>query len=66
MIMWKRIFYKKTIIITYFILNVYLENIDKMAQKIKKHSQSIYSRLATTKPNPNGTGTGQKWPVLYR
>jgi hypothetical protein len=45
--------------ITYFILNVYLENIDKMTLKIKKCSQSIYSRLATTKPNPKGTSTGQ-------
>jgi hypothetical protein len=31
----------------------------KIAQKIKKHSQAIYSRLATSKPNPNGTGAGQ-------
>jgi hypothetical protein len=52
-----RIFNKKIIIITYFILNVYLENIDKMTEKIKKRRKAIYSTLATTKPNPNGTGT---------
>jgi hypothetical protein len=55
-----RIFNKKTIIITYFILNVYLENIDKNNRKLKKkRSQSIYSGLATTKPDFNGTGACQ-------
>jgi hypothetical protein len=49
-----RIFYKKSIIIIYYILNVYLENID-----IKKCSQAIYSRLGTSKPNPSGTGAGK-------
>jgi hypothetical protein len=38
----------------------YLENIDKNDRKLKKkRSQAIYSRLATTKPNSNGTGAGQ-------
>jgi hypothetical protein len=45
--------------ITYFIFNVCLENIDKNDRKLKKSSQSIYSRLATIKLNLNGTGTGQ-------
>jgi hypothetical protein len=31
----------------------------KIRQKIKKCSQAIYSRLATSKPNPTGTGAGQ-------
>jgi hypothetical protein len=53
-----RIFNKKSIIITYFILNVYLKNIDKN-DKIKKRSQASYSRLATTIPNPHGTDAGQ-------
>jgi hypothetical protein len=45
-----RIFNKKTIIITYFILNVYAGKIDKNDRKLKKCSQAIYSKLATTKP----------------
>jgi hypothetical protein len=40
-------------------LNAKQENADKNDRKLIKRSQSIYSRLATTKPNPNGTGAGQ-------
>jgi hypothetical protein len=50
-----RIFNKETFFETNFILNFYLKIFMKMTQKIKKRRQSIYSRLATTKPSPNGT-----------
>lgn len=60
MIRWYSGYLIKKLIITCFILNVYLENIDKNDRKLKYMAMpAIYSKLATKKPNPKGTCTGQ-------